>query len=215
MTDTFPADLSALTWTCSASPGSSCAATSGTGNLATTVDLLASGTAAYVVTATASLAATGSISNTATVAPPAGVADPVPGNNSATDTNTRVGGSFYTVPVCRLIDTRGADEDLGGPALVAAASRTFQVAGNCGVPASATAVAINLTVTTPTDAGFLQVLRTGEPILVASVVNYSPGETRAGNGVYSLDASGRLDLRCGQPAGTAHAILDVSGYFIE
>ena len=33
-------------------------------------------------------AATGSISNTATVSPPAGVTDPTPGNNSATDTDT-------------------------------------------------------------------------------------------------------------------------------
>jgi uncharacterized repeat protein (TIGR01451 family) len=215
VTDTFPADLSAVAWTCAASAGSSCASASGTGALNTTVDLVASGTATFAVTATASATATGSISNTATVAPPAGGLDPVPGNNSATDTNARVGGSFYTVPPCRLIDTRGPVGEFGSPPLTASGSRTFQVAGHCGVPANATAVAINLTVTAPTDAGYLQAFATGGATPLASVVNYSGGETRAGNGVYGLDVSGRLDLRCGQATGTTEAILDVSGYFID
>ena len=42
----------------------------------------------YTVTANISAGATGSLSNTATVTAPAGVTDPTPGNNSATDTDT-------------------------------------------------------------------------------------------------------------------------------
>jgi uncharacterized repeat protein (TIGR01451 family) len=46
------------------------------------------GSVTFTVNATVANNATGSISNTATVVPPAGVADPNPANNSATDTDT-------------------------------------------------------------------------------------------------------------------------------
>ncbi len=48
------------------------------------------GSVTFTVNATIATNATGSIANTATVAPPAGVADPNPANNSATDTDTVV-----------------------------------------------------------------------------------------------------------------------------
>jgi uncharacterized repeat protein (TIGR01451 family) len=215
VTGSFPADLTDVSWTCAASAGSSCASPSGSGALSTTVDLLPLGVASFTVTATASPTAAGSITHTATVAPPSGVADPVPGNNSATDTDARVGGSFFTLSPCRLLDTRDAVGEFGGPALAASASRSVNVAGHCGVPDYATAVALNLTATAPTAAGFLQVFPTGGVAPQVSVVNYSAGQTRASNGVYALGTSGRLDLRCGQATGTTHAIVDVSGYFIE
>jgi uncharacterized repeat protein (TIGR01451 family) len=84
VTDLVPSALQGAAWTCSASPGSSCAA-GGSGNINQTVNLLAGGTATFALTATLDPAATGSLVNTATVAPPSGVSDPNPGNNSATD----------------------------------------------------------------------------------------------------------------------------------
>ena len=42
----------------------------------------------YTASCTISAAATGTLSNTATVTAPAGVTDPTPGNNSATDSDT-------------------------------------------------------------------------------------------------------------------------------
>ena len=83
--DTFPAELTNVTWTCAASVGSSCAIASGSGNLNTTVSLLAGGTATYTVNATVSGSASGTITNTATIAAPGGVTDTNPSNNSATD----------------------------------------------------------------------------------------------------------------------------------
>ena len=83
VTAALPLSLSSVHWSCTASPGSSCAAGAGNGNIATTVTLLASGSATFVVTATVSPAAAGTLTNTVTVE---GVTtDPVPGNNSATD----------------------------------------------------------------------------------------------------------------------------------
>ena len=84
--DTFPASLT-CTWTCAGAGGGTCAA-SGSGNLNDTVNLPAGGSVTYTASCAVSAAATGTLSNTATVTAPAGVTDPAPGNNSATDSDT-------------------------------------------------------------------------------------------------------------------------------
>ena len=84
--DTFPASLTG-SWTCVGAGGGTCSA-AGSGNINATVSLPAGGSVTYTVSATVSPAATGTLSNTATVTAPAGVSDPTPGNNSATDTDT-------------------------------------------------------------------------------------------------------------------------------
>jgi uncharacterized repeat protein (TIGR01451 family) len=88
--DTFPAAITSATWTCSASPGSSCGGGGGSGNISRMVNLLPAGTVTFTVTATINAAATGTLSNTATVAIPGGMVDPTPGNNSATDSDTLI-----------------------------------------------------------------------------------------------------------------------------
>jgi len=45
------------------------------------------------------------------------------------------------------------------------------------------------------------------------LINYSAGQTRANNGLFALGAAGDVSVRCDQPSGTVHFILDVSGYF--
>jgi uncharacterized repeat protein (TIGR01451 family) len=212
--DTFPASLTGVTWTCSASAFSSCGAPSGSGNIATTVSLAAGGMATFTAQATVSPTATGAILNTATIDRGDGRDDPVPGNNSATD-NDRPPGSYYTLTPCRLIDTRNPPGPLGGPALVAGQNRTFQVTGSCGIPANATAVFVNTTVVAPTSTGNLRIFATGAALPQVSALNYSAGQIRGNNGIFVLDASGRFDIRCTQASGTADVIVDVVGYFVE
>ena len=84
VTDTFPAAFVSPTWTCLADAGSSCAAASGTGNLATTVTLEAGDAATFTVTGTIAANATGLLVNTATVTAPAGAVDGDATNNTAT-----------------------------------------------------------------------------------------------------------------------------------
>lgn len=85
VTDTFAGSLSGCSWTCSASAGSSCTA-AGSGNIADSADLLVAGTATYTATCDIDSAATGTLDNTATVA--SANDDPVPADDSATDSNT-------------------------------------------------------------------------------------------------------------------------------
>ncbi|HEY7945643.1 MAG TPA: hypothetical protein VIH15_14160 [Casimicrobiaceae bacterium] len=87
VTDTLPATITGATWTCAASVGSSCPA-SGSGNINASVNLLAGGSATFVLTGTIATTATGTLANTAVVTTPPGVTDTNPSNNSATDTDT-------------------------------------------------------------------------------------------------------------------------------
>ena len=88
--DPVPATLFGVTWTCTASPGSSCPA-SGVGAIDVLVDLLVGGTATFTLSATVDPAAQGAIVNEATVKVPQEVralpdtSDPNPGNNTARD----------------------------------------------------------------------------------------------------------------------------------
>ena len=60
VTDAIPPILLGATWTCVASPGSSCAP-SGSGGINDTVTLLVAGTATYTLTGTVDPLATGSL----------------------------------------------------------------------------------------------------------------------------------------------------------
>ncbi|MGA8810222.1 MAG: hypothetical protein WB973_20315 [Thermoanaerobaculia bacterium] len=93
--DTFPASLS-CTWTCAGAGGGTCTA-SGSGNINNTVNLPSGGSVTYTASCTVSAFATGTLSNTATVTAPAGVTDPVPGNNSATDSDTIVASADLSI----------------------------------------------------------------------------------------------------------------------
>ena len=121
--------------------------------------------------------------------------------------------SFYSVTPCRWVDTRNPAGPRGGPALGAGTERAFTAAGICGIPATARAVSLNLAVTGPTAPGDLRLYATGGALPLASVINYSPGQTRANNAIAPLSATGQLTVRCDQATGSVHAILDVNGYF--
>jgi uncharacterized repeat protein (TIGR01451 family) len=120
---------------------------------------------------------------------------------------------FYTLTPCRAFDTRDAAGTYGGPALAAKSSRVFPMAGRCGIPATARALSVNFTVTQPTATGNMRLYPAGIPLPNVSSINYTAGQTRANNAVVALDEAGELTVYCFQSSGTAHAILDVNGYF--
>ncbi len=121
---------------------------------------------------------------------------------------------FFTVSPCRMVDTRGPAGATGGPALQASAVRTFQLAGLCGVPAGAKALALNVTVTESTSPGFVTLYAANQPTPATSTLNYAAGQTRANNAVTALasDASGLVAVRLGSNS-TVQLIIDVVGYF--
>ena len=86
VTDAFPASIGGITWTCAA-VGGNCPASSGSGDIAASVDLDVGGQVVFTATGTLSAAATGTLTDTAAIALTTGT-DPNPADNSATDTDT-------------------------------------------------------------------------------------------------------------------------------
>jgi hypothetical protein len=122
--------------------------------------------------------------------------------------------SFYTLPPCRLLDTRDAPGAYGAPALAGGQDRTFALAGRCGIPATAKALSTNITVTAPATSGDLRLYPAGQGLPNASAINFAPGKTRANNAIVMLNADRQLTVRDDQPAGAGvQLILDVNGYF--
>jgi len=87
VTDSFPAALQGISWTCTAGGGATCAA-SGAGALAQSVNLPVNGTVTFTVMGTVAANATGTLANTASIAPTGGVPDLNAANNSSTDIDT-------------------------------------------------------------------------------------------------------------------------------
>jgi hypothetical protein len=117
--------------------------------------------------------------------------------------------SFYTLVPCRAVDTRE------GEPLAPGADRTFVLAGHCGIPASARAVSLNVTVTGSIAAGSVSLFPGGTRASGVSVVDYGAGQTRANNAVLGL-AGGAIGAhcdQCDQELGTVQLVIDVNGYF--
>lgn len=115
---------------------------------------------------------------------------------------------YNTSTPCRLVDTRSA-----GPALAAGSTRTFTAAGVCGIPTTASTIAVNVTVIGASSAGNLQMWPAGTAATSTSVINFQAGQTRANNAFVTLGASGSFSVFADLPTGSAHLVVDVVGWF--
>lgn len=122
---------------------------------------------------------------------------------------------YLPLTPCRVLDTRDAAGTFGGPALAALQRREIGAAERCGIPRNARALAVNVTVTGAQKPGYLQLfpahLRNPPP---TSFVHFSPGQTRANNGILMLssDGNGRF-MALNATQGSLHLIVDVTGYY--
>jgi YVTN family beta-propeller protein len=129
------------------------------------------------------------------------------------DISASPGASFYTLTPCRIGDTRNPNGPLGGPALQPNATRSFDVAGVCGIPAAAVAISSNLTVTNVGAPGELVVFPADILRPNTSALSFRAGRTRANNAVVVLSGSGTTFSIFNNSAATVDFILDVNGYF--
>jgi len=130
VTDTFAAELTCST-TCVGAGGGTCTAGPVLTSINDTVNLPAGGSVTYTAVCAISGSASGSLVNTASVAAPLAVNDPVPGNNSATDTD-----SLAVNADVSITKTDGSATEIPGTSVVYTI-----VATNAG-PAAATSVTI-------------------------------------------------------------------------
>jgi Leucine-rich repeat (LRR) protein len=118
--------------------------------------------------------------------------------------------SFYTVAPCRAYDSRSP---AWASPLGAGTYTQLAIGGRCGIPATAEAVSLNVTVVSPSGGGHLRLYASGTPPPGTSSISYDSGQTRANNAVVSLGVDGAVVVYVSQPSGTAHVVLDVTGYF--
>jgi serine protease AprX len=123
---------------------------------------------------------------------------------------------FYTLAPCRVIDTRRPNGTFGGPPLAGnGTTRDFPISIQCGIPADAQVVALNVTVVGATGAGDLRLFPTGTPAPASSAINFRARRIRANNVLLSLTGNplGSFTVQCDIPGGSTHFLVDVVGYF--
>jgi hypothetical protein len=119
---------------------------------------------------------------------------------------------FYALTPCRVVDTRGATGVNGGPALTTT-RRDFQIRGFCGVPTTAKAVSLNVTVTNATAFSWLTLWPAGQAPPPVSTINFDANVSALANGAIVGVSTATHDLSVTNANGTVHVILDVTGYF--
>lgn len=118
------------------------------------------------------------------------------------------GDGFQPIAPVRLLDTRIG---IGAPAApLGQGPLTVDLAGHGGIPATATAVLANITVTEPTGFGFLTIWPTGVARPTVSNLNFVPGETAPNTSLLDLGDDGAV--RIFNSAGSSHVIVDVVGW---
>jgi hypothetical protein len=121
---------------------------------------------------------------------------------------------FFTLPPCRVLDTRDPN-DPNGPAIASGSYRQPMLVGKCGIPANVQSVSLNITIVNPAADGFLSLFpgQSGDSPST-STINFRQGQVRANNQVVALNSDGSLMVFCAMAApGTVDYIIDVNGYF--
>ena len=133
-------------------------------------------------------------------------------NVTATFGGIGAGLQFVPVTPCRVADTRWPPGPFGGPALPATTERAFPIPfSNCGIPSTAVAYSLNVTVVPPGALGYLTIWPTGQDQPLVSTLNSYDGRVKANAAIVPAGASGDISLYASD---TTNVILDINGYFI-
>ncbi len=118
---------------------------------------------------------------------------------------------FVPVTPCRVADTRYPDGPFGGPTLTAGSSRSFPIPqSGCGIPATAQAYSLNVTVVPAGPLSFLTLWPTGQPQPLVSTLNSFAGIVVANAAIVPAGTSGAVSAYVSDQS---DVILDIDGYF--
>jgi hypothetical protein len=121
-------------------------------------------------------------------------------------------GEFTPLTPQRVLDTRNGIGAASAAPIGAGATIDVQITGKAGVPTTGvTAVVLNATVTAPTNAGFITIFPTGDPLPEISNLNFVPSLTVANLVTVPVGDFGRISAY--NAAGSAHLIFDIAGYY--
>ncbi len=120
---------------------------------------------------------------------------------------------FVPVTPCRLVDTRNANGEFGGPAIAGGTFRDFIIPNNlsCGIPPSAAAYSLNVTVVPHGALGYIMVWPTGEDQPGVSTLNSLDGRIKADALIMPAGTGGGVRILA---TNTTDLVLDIDGYFV-
>ncbi|MDX1979306.1 MAG: fibronectin type III domain-containing protein [Bryobacteraceae bacterium] len=124
--------------------------------------------------------------------------------------------SYHFVPItpCRVVDTRagqGTAGAFGPPSMSGNTTRSFPLpSGGCGLPLTAKAYSLNVTVAPKEPLGYLTLWPTGQNMPVVSTLNSFHGGLVANAAIVPAGAAGAISAYV---TNAADVIIDVNGYF--
>lgn len=136
----------------------------------------------------------------------------IPLHGTSPVVNANVGLRFLPTVPCRVADTRNPNGPFGGPFLAAQTSRAFTIPDSaCGIPATAAAYSVNLTVVPKGPLGFLTMYPCGQAVPVASTLNSTDGRVKAEAAIVPAGTGGAI---CAFVSNDTELIIDINGYFV-
>jgi len=119
--------------------------------------------------------------------------------------------NFFTLAPCRIVDTRNPNSPLGGPIMSGGTTRTFPLTtSTCGLPASASAYSLNVTVVPAGYLGYLTMWPTGQAQPFVSSLNAPKGLTVANTVIVPAGTNGSTNVFVLE---ATHMVVDANGYF--
>ncbi len=123
--------------------------------------------------------------------------------------------AFFPVAPCRVVDTRGTNGPLGGPALQSGQQRDFPVhqATGCGIPSTAQAYSFNITALPQRGKplGYLTTWPAGQIRPGVSTLNAPTGTNTANAAIVPAGTGG--DIMAYASGNNSDLIIDINGYF--
>jgi sugar lactone lactonase YvrE len=130
---------------------------------------------------------------------------------SFTTGSLTTGLEFVPVTPCRVADTRSADGPFGGPTPGANSVRSFPIPqSGCGIPSTAQAYSLNVTVVPEGPLSYLTLWPTGEAAPLVSTLNSFGGIVVANAAIVPAGTGGAVSVYV---TNTTDVILDINGYF--
>jgi hypothetical protein len=119
--------------------------------------------------------------------------------------------SFYPLSPCRVADTRNDGVPFGGPEMEGGTARSFAIpASGCGVPSTAVAYSVNVTVVPDGPLSYLTAWPAGLSRPLVSTLNSWDGAVVANAAIVPAGTNGAISIYVTNPT---HVILDIDGYF--
>ena len=124
--------------------------------------------------------------------------------------------SFYTAVPCRVVDTRagqGTSGQFGPPSLIGNGTRNFAVPQSaCGIPSTAQAYALNVTVVPPGPLTYLTAWAAGQTQPLVSTLNSLAGKVVANAAIVPAGSAGAVSIFV---SNATDLILDINAYFAQ